>query len=79
MTPAQRIADLLDALESMCFQYLGDRRNLELLHSYMSAGEQACATLAKYYPNRWRLTGRGAQYIGPLDADGWPVGHSWGR
>ena len=74
--------ELRDALESMAFQYLtrwnddpNDCTNLE--HLFMSAGEQACRTLAKWWPEDWEDTGSGARWIGPLDEHGHPASHSW--
>ncbi len=74
----EREVSLHSALESMCFQYIGDGiESPHLSHSFMSAGEEACATLARLFPDRWKDNGGGAEYIGPVDDAGWPVDHRW--
>ena len=85
LTEIHAVVVLRDALESMCFQYIPDKWDEnwdkneapELYHSFMSAGEQACRTLAELFPDDWELTGSGAKWIGPVDEHGHPKSHSW--
>ena len=53
----------LDALESMCFQYLSYEDG-PLNHMFMSAGEEACSLLCRLRPDRWRETPVGMEFIG---------------
>jgi hypothetical protein len=56
----------LDALESMCDQYLRYDNDPENFynHAFMSAGESACWVLCNLRPERWRETGCGMEFIG---------------
>ena len=69
--PVAAVEEALDALESMVCQYLHypsqDVYDREFYHSFMSAGEEACAVLANLRPLRWRITEAGCRFVGEWD------------
>lgn len=55
--------DALDALEMMVEQYLYTPDHDGYDHMFMSAGEEACAVLAKLRPEKWELTKVGVRRV----------------
>lgn len=56
------VRDLQRALEWMVDQYLSSPDG-SYRHLFMSAGEEACEVLARYFPDRWRLTADGVERL----------------
>jgi hypothetical protein len=59
MADQSNIDEILDALELMVEQYMAEPSPDLFDHWNQTAGEEACAVLAKYRPERWELHGRG--------------------
>ena len=66
--------EALDALEMMVEQYTPYHVHAFCDHEFMSAGEQAAESLAKYRPTRWRVAQRSVERRPQL-----PLGHDPAR